>query len=156
MIKGIWTYSEKFKKGLVAAIEKGNISVEEARRKYGIGGKMTVSKWQKKYGYLEVRKTEISNMPRKKTKEPLQARIDELERELYLYQTLVTRSDYFRDPAVKKKIGQELSDFLETKRQEKEQRAIPLQKSVQHLELVGKATTNITREPKEEKNRKSK
>jgi transposase-like protein len=43
-------YSEAFKRQSVAEIESGKRTVVEIRRKYGIGGDMTVIGWLKRYG----------------------------------------------------------------------------------------------------------
>lgn len=44
-------YSEAFKRQVVEELEGGRYrSVEEVRKKYGIGGGDTVQKWVKKYG----------------------------------------------------------------------------------------------------------
>lgn len=44
-------YSEAFKLQVVSELESGKLaSVEEARRRYGIAGATTVSKWTRKYG----------------------------------------------------------------------------------------------------------
>ena len=43
-------YSEAFKRQAVAEIEAGKATVAELRRKYGIGGDLTVLGWLKRYG----------------------------------------------------------------------------------------------------------
>ena len=44
-------YSEAFKLKVVTELENGKlISIEQAKRKYGIRGSMTISGWLKKYG----------------------------------------------------------------------------------------------------------
>lgn len=43
-------YSEAFKRQSVAEIESGKTTVVELRRKYGIGGDLTVIGWLKRYG----------------------------------------------------------------------------------------------------------
>lgn len=45
-------FSESFKIQIVKEIESGQINVSTARRKYGILGHSTISKWRKKYGSL--------------------------------------------------------------------------------------------------------
>lgn len=46
-------YSEAFKRKVVSEIEEGKISRGGARRKYDIGGHMTVDRWCRRYGSLE-------------------------------------------------------------------------------------------------------
>ena len=43
-------YSDCFKRSIVEEIEKNGLSIEDCRRKYGIGGSATIQKWLKKYG----------------------------------------------------------------------------------------------------------
>ena len=43
-------YSDCFKLSIVEEIEKNGLSIENCRRKYGIGGSTTIQKWLKKYG----------------------------------------------------------------------------------------------------------
>jgi transposase len=49
--KSVIRYSEALKRTVVAGLESGRFrSIEEARRRYGIGGTRTVQGWLKKYG----------------------------------------------------------------------------------------------------------
>lgn len=43
-------YSSAFKLKVIGEIEKGVLSVEQARRVYGIGGGSTIQKWLRAYG----------------------------------------------------------------------------------------------------------
>jgi len=55
-------YSEAFKLKVVTELENGKLtSIEHAKRKYGVKGSMTISKWLKKYGrgHLLPRKVRI-------------------------------------------------------------------------------------------------
>ena len=45
-------YSESFKRRVVAEVESGLITKEEARRKYNIRGKTTVLQWCRKFAKL--------------------------------------------------------------------------------------------------------
>lgn len=47
-------YSEPFKHQVLNEIEQGELSIAEARLKYGIKGKMTIQKWARKYGSFGV------------------------------------------------------------------------------------------------------
>lgn len=73
-------YSEAFRKTVVKEYEAGE-SVEELRRRYGIGGTTTVQRWVKKYGVAGLRH-EVVVMQRadeQKREKQLEARIKELE-----------------------------------------------------------------------------
>ena len=48
--KVIVRYSDCFKRSVIEEIEKNGLSIEDCRRKYGIGGAMTIQKWLKMYG----------------------------------------------------------------------------------------------------------
>lgn len=43
-------YSASFKQQVISEIERGEISVAEARKRYDIGGSLTIDKWLKKMG----------------------------------------------------------------------------------------------------------
>ena len=43
-------YSEAFKMAIVREVEEGDLPFEVVRRKYGIGGRVTVLKWVRKFG----------------------------------------------------------------------------------------------------------
>jgi Transposase and inactivated derivatives len=49
-----YRYSNCFKLTVVAAIEKEGLSIEEARRRYGIGGGSTIQRWIRKFGKNEL------------------------------------------------------------------------------------------------------
>lgn len=158
MVKELIRYPEEFKIRLVRQLAKGEISIGEARRKYGIGGKMTISKWQKKYGNCGIGTTIIDeSMSKKIVINPVEKRLQEVESELALYKKLVEVSDYFRDPAVKKKIVARLSAYLGKGPDELMESDIALLKSVLYSASVGKDTTSTKDEPSDGvgKNRES-
>jgi len=78
---GLNYYSEVFKRELVHLVKTGQVTKEEARRKYGIKGHSTVLKWIRKFdgidpdfrGYMDYKRSD---------KEDLIKRIKELERQL--------------------------------------------------------------------------
>jgi transposase len=73
-------YSEAFRKTVVGEYEAGE-SIEQLRRRYGIGGSTTVQKWIKKYGVAGLRH-EVVVMQRadeERRDKQLEARIRELE-----------------------------------------------------------------------------
>ena len=73
-------YSEAFRKTVVREYEAGE-SIEQLRRRYGIGGRTTVQKWIKKYGVAGLRH-EVVVMQRadeQRREKLLEARVKELE-----------------------------------------------------------------------------
>jgi transposase-like protein len=75
-------YSEAFKRRVISEIEQGkHRSIEAARRTYGIGGAMTVSRWARKYGREELIPTVLRVQTLKERDELKEARkrIRELE-----------------------------------------------------------------------------
>lgn len=67
-------YSLAFKLQVVGEVERGELNYDQAGRKYGIQGNVTVSKWMKKYANLEWK--QLPTVSAKKTPEQ---RIKELE-----------------------------------------------------------------------------
>lgn len=72
-------YSYSFKLQVVGEVERGELGKSEARKKYGIQGESTVSKWIEKFGNFD-RSYELN---RKKMKSPAQ-KILELEQQIKL------------------------------------------------------------------------
>lgn len=46
------SYTESFKIQVVKEYEKGGVSLESLKRKYGVSGNSTISKWIKKYSLV--------------------------------------------------------------------------------------------------------
>jgi len=46
-------YSEAFKHQVINEVESGRSSIDEVRKKYGIGGKSAIQNWMKRLGKLE-------------------------------------------------------------------------------------------------------
>ena len=57
-------YSMTFKLKVVEEVERGELSINAARRKYGIQGSQTVSAWLIKYGTFDWENQTPSNMPK--------------------------------------------------------------------------------------------
>ena len=72
-------YSMSFKLEVLKEIERGEISIKGAKRKYGIQGGHTIVTWLRKYGTFDWENQTPSNMP--KTKE---LKILELEQKIKL------------------------------------------------------------------------
>jgi transposase-like protein len=75
------SYTDSFRREVVGLVLSGQLSKEQARRKYGIKGHSTIMNWIRK---LEGRDLIYSYMPRheKATKQELLKRLKALEREL--------------------------------------------------------------------------
>lgn len=74
-------YSMSFKLSVVSEIERGELSVTGAKRKYGIQGGHTVVNWLRKYGTFDWENQTPSNMPKSKDQKIL-----ELEQKIKLLQ----------------------------------------------------------------------
>ena len=148
-------YDEKFKKNLVSRVEAGEIRLNDAARKYGIGGHSTISRWVTKYGKLGGLIKKQIKMKKKRIAETPEERIQELESELYLYKKLIEVSKYFRDPAVKKKIVEGLSAHYGKSKEDIIQMGIPLLKSVRYSESVDKDIISTNAEQNGEQNRRN-
>ena len=85
MVEGVLRYSEAFKLQVVGELESGRLSsVEEARRRYGIGGKMTVQNWVRQYGRNDLlgRVVRVDTGDERDRVTELEQRVRDLERAL--------------------------------------------------------------------------
>jgi transposase len=57
-------YSMSLKLQIVSDIEKGNISITQARKQYGIQARSTVVQWLRKFGNFDWENQTPSNMPK--------------------------------------------------------------------------------------------
>ena len=65
-------YTMPFKLHVVQEIERGLLSVQAAKRKYGIQGSHTVTTWLRKYGTFDWENQTPSNMPKSKEQKILE------------------------------------------------------------------------------------
>jgi len=65
-------YSLSFKMSVVSEIERGELGVSSAQRKYGIQGGQTVVTWLRKYGTFDWENQTPSNMPKSKDQKILE------------------------------------------------------------------------------------
>ncbi len=75
-------YSEAFKRQVVGELERGkHVSIDAARRAYGIGGAATVTKWVRKYGREELlpKRVRIETLKERDELKEARKRIRELE-----------------------------------------------------------------------------
>ena len=72
----IYRYSQAFKLKVVGEIESGKLTIEGARKVYGIGGTNSIQNWIKKFGKLEL----LNKVVRIEMKDEV-SRIKQLENE---------------------------------------------------------------------------
>lgn len=65
-------YSISFKLSVVSEIERGEISVTGAQKKYGVQGDRTITNWLRKYGNFDWENQTPSNMPKSKDQKILE------------------------------------------------------------------------------------
>jgi transposase-like protein len=83
MRRDIRTYSESFRRQVVAEYEAGS-SLAELKRKYGIGGQATIPKWIAKYGSAGLRHklVRIQTAEEATRVKVLEQQVEQLERAL--------------------------------------------------------------------------
>jgi len=88
-------YSMSFKLQVVQEVERGEVSVSGAQKKYGIQGNATVINWLRKYGTFDWENQTPSNMP--KTQEQklleLEQKVKLLEKQKALLEKQVETAD---------------------------------------------------------------
>ena len=120
-------YSDCFKRGIVEEIEKNGLSIEDCRRKYGIGGSSTIQKWLKKYGKSHllnkiIRVETINEIQElqalKKELKALKEAYAEMAIENKVYTTYfqVLGEESGQTDEIKKKLEQELSRYFPRKK----------------------------------------
>jgi len=88
-------YSMSFKLSVVSDIERGELSVTGAKRKYGIQGGQTVINWLRKYGTFDWENQTPSNMPKSKEQKilELEQKIKLLEKQKAFFEKQAENSD---------------------------------------------------------------
>ena len=120
-------YSDCFKRSIVEEIEKNGLSIEDCRRKYGIGGGSTIQKWLKKYGKNHllnkiVRVETIDEIQEinalKKENEALKEAFANLSLKNLVLETYLEEfgKETGRTDEIKKKYAQELSKYFPNKK----------------------------------------
>ena len=116
-------YSDCFKLSIVEEIEKNGLSIENCRRKYGIGGSTTIQKWLKKYGKNHllnkiVRVETIDEIQQlkalKKELRALKEAYAEISLENKVFKTYleIYGEETGKSDEIKKKLEQELSKYF--------------------------------------------
>lgn len=110
-------YSLAFKLQVVGEIERGELNYDQADRKYGIQGNVTIAKWMKKYASLEWK--QLPTVSNKKTPEQ---RIKELEQllarekeKVLVLNTVIDVADEMLEANIRKKHLPELLKKQKTK-----------------------------------------
>ncbi len=114
--KNAENYSLNFKTKVISEIEFGKYATaEEARKKYGIGGKMTVYRWLKDFKKENLINKEVFLQKNEKTKEEqtLKKQVKALEKALreeqiktLVLETLVKQANRYYDTDLKKNFGE--------------------------------------------------
>lgn len=88
-------YSLSFKMSVVTEIEQGDISVTEAKKKYGVQGDRTITNWLRKYGTFDWENQTPSNMPKSKDQKilELEQKIKLLEKQKAFWEKQAEQSD---------------------------------------------------------------
>lgn len=88
-------YSDSFKLGVVTRIVAGQITKEQARLDYRIGGKSTILEWMRKFGYCSSSpiSTSMNRSDDPSDRTALAKKVRELEKQL---QTERQRSEFYR------------------------------------------------------------
>ena len=107
-------YSYALKRKVVNDIMKGILSKEEAMLKYGIRSRQSINDWLNKYSLLNYRNQKNYGMkqsPEEKIKE-LKARIEELETDKIILNTVIDIADEMFNSNIRKKhLPQQLKDY---------------------------------------------
>ena len=88
-------YSMSFKLSVVQEIERMELSVTGAKKKYGIQGRNTVINWLRKYGKFDWENQTPSNMPKSQEQRllELEAKVKLLEKQKTFLEHQVERAD---------------------------------------------------------------
>ena len=88
-------YPLSFKLGVVREIERGELSVTGAKRKYGVQGRSTVLNWLRKYGTFDWENQTPSNMPKTEKQKllELEQKVKLLEKQKKLLEHQVAQAD---------------------------------------------------------------
>lgn len=107
-------YSYALKRKVVNDIMKGILTKEEAMLKYGIRSRQSINDWLNKYSLLNYRNQKNYGMkqsPEEKIKE-LKARIEELETDKIILNTVIDIADEIFNSNIRKKhLPQQLKDY---------------------------------------------
>lgn len=109
-----YRYSESFKLHVISEIESGHVTIEGARRRYGIKGGETVQKWLRCYGknHLLGKVVRVEHPEEKDRLKELEAKVRELESalaqsqvKLFAYESLIDVAEKHYKADFKKNFG---------------------------------------------------
>lgn len=113
-------YSHSFKLGIVSLVASGQMSKEQAREYFGIGGKSTILEWMRSYGYCTDSHIQSPMAPQSdKPNEPdqLKKEIQQLEKQLRserirseFYKTMIEVAERELGISIRKKSNTNPSD----------------------------------------------
>jgi len=113
------TYSDSFKLGVVMRVANGQISKEQARIKYNIGGNSSILEWMRKFGYCSNSNSQTPMAEPYDNTEPdqLKKKVHQLEKQLQnerirseFYQTMIDVAERELGISIRKKSDTNLSD----------------------------------------------
>lgn len=117
-------YSVAFKMQVVEEVENGLISVEGARKLYGIPGSDTISSWVEKYGinnrinkavYIMTKDEERELLSLRKENMRLQRALDDSHLRVLAWESLVEIAEAELHVDLKKTLGAQLAEKLKEK-----------------------------------------
>lgn len=112
-------YSDSFKLGVVRRVVNAELTKEQARIEFGIGGNSSILEWMKKYGYYTNPLIQsVMTKPNEKTdSEDLKKKIRQLEKQLHnerirseFYKTMIDVAERELGISIRKKSGTNPSD----------------------------------------------
>jgi len=112
-------YSDSFKLGVISRIAKGEISKEEARELYAIGGNSSILEWMRKFGYCSDPDIQepMAETHDKSDPEQLKKKVRQLENQLQnerirseFYQTMIDVAERELGITIRKKSDTNPSD----------------------------------------------
>jgi transposase len=113
-------YSESFKFGVIARVVSGQLTKQQAQRKYGIGGKSTILEWMRSYGYgtdPQPHSPMAKSSDKSRDSDPKTKRIKSLEKQLEnerirseFYKTMIDVAERELGISIRKKSNTNPSD----------------------------------------------
>lgn len=107
-------YSDSFKLGVVTRVVNGELTKEQARMDFGIGGNSSILEWMKKYGYYTDPPTQpaMAKSQEKTGPEDLKKKVRQLEKQLHnerirseFYKTMIDVAERELGISIRKKSG---------------------------------------------------
>ena len=112
-------YSDSFKLGVVRRVANGELTKEQARIEFGIGGNSSILEWMRKFGYCSDPQSQshMATSPDKMDPKELKKKVLQLEKQLQnerirsqLYQTMIDVAERELGISIRKKSDTNPSD----------------------------------------------